>query len=99
MANSYPSPCDKCKSASRCHYKQGCVAWQIRYRYRQKQINAYAKILNQKAVKEDLLMGNNCPCKGCTRVKDPRDCENKSCAEWREWWLKRWEAMRKRWLN
>lgn len=37
---------------------------------------------------------NQSPCLTCTKVKDPSDCENKSCKAWREWWLKRWEALR-----
>jgi hypothetical protein len=55
----------------------------------------------QKSFKEEKVMGSKdiSPCKSCTRVKDPQDCDNKTCAAWREWWLKRWEAMRKRWLN
>lgn len=40
MAN-YPSPCKKCKKKS-CNYTT-CQPWLTRYRYRQKQINAYAK--------------------------------------------------------
>lgn len=36
----YPSPCDTC-SKSKCY--DGCNDWEIRYRYRQKQINAYAE--------------------------------------------------------
>ena len=39
MSN-YPSPCDTC---SQCTASNGCEAWRIRYLYRQKQINAYAK--------------------------------------------------------
>lgn len=38
---SYPSPCIKCTKAT-CQEKN-CDAWRIRYLYRQKQINAYAK--------------------------------------------------------
>lgn len=36
----YPSPCEKCPRDGSCG---GCLKWEIRYRYRQKQINAYAK--------------------------------------------------------
>lgn len=39
----YPSPCDSC-TVPWCSQKE-CLRWQIRYRYRQKQINAYAKKL------------------------------------------------------
>ena len=35
------------------------------------------------------------PCKGCTRVKDPENCENKRCQAWQEWFLERWAAMQK----
>lgn len=37
---SYPSPCEKC---AKCTTPNGCSAWRTRYRYRQKQINAYAR--------------------------------------------------------
>ena len=35
------------------------------------------------------------PCDTCTRVKCPADCENKNCEVWRQWWIKRWEKIRK----
>ena len=40
----YPSPCDKCEknNTNRCHYSD-CRPWLTRYRYKQKQINAYAE--------------------------------------------------------
>ena len=38
---SYPSPCDTCQKL--CPGGCGCEAWRIRYRYRQKQINAFAR--------------------------------------------------------
>ena len=34
------------------------------------------------------------PCFSCTRVADPRNCENKNCQLWRRWFIARWEAMR-----
>lgn len=39
----YPSPCDTCTRA-KC-LQTDCEPWRIRYLYRQKQINAYAKKL------------------------------------------------------
>ena len=39
----YPSPCDKCKHNDGCRNYMTCQRWLTRYRYRQKQINAYAK--------------------------------------------------------
>ena len=35
------------------------------------------------------------PCMGCTRVEDPRACENKNCQLWQKWFIARWEGMRK----
>ena len=42
---SYPSPCDKCASNKNgaCNRFRHCGRWLTRYRYRQKQINAYAE--------------------------------------------------------
>lgn len=36
----YPNPCDTCDKNYGC---SGCDDWKKRYRYRQKQINAFAK--------------------------------------------------------
>lgn len=33
------------------------------------------------------------PCKGCTRVKNPGDCENKCCSVWRNWFLRQWKQI------
>ncbi len=42
--NSYPSPCDSCPHDGRKSCKgTRCEPWRIRYLYRQKQINAYAR--------------------------------------------------------
>ena len=41
---------------------------------------------------------NQSPCEKCKRCKDPKNCENKSCSAWREWWLGRWERIRNVWL-
>ena len=34
------------------------------------------------------------PCLNCTRVKDPKNCENKACKDWQAWFIDRWESMR-----
>lgn len=34
------------------------------------------------------------PCLTCTRVEDPRNCENKKCQPWRNWFVARWDAIR-----
>ena len=36
---------------------------------------------------------NPSPCLTCTRVADPRECENKNCMRWRKWFLGRWEQI------
>ena len=38
------------------------------------------------------------PCMGCTRVKDPRMCENKNCQVWQRWFLAKWEDLRRGFL-
>ena len=35
------------------------------------------------------------PCITCTRVRDPKNCENKLCKDWQSWFIGRWNAMRK----
>ena len=35
------------------------------------------------------------PCLCCTRVPDPRACDNKNCRQWRQWFLGRWELIRR----
>lgn len=42
-----------------------------------------------------MMLERPSPCLSCTRVKDPRDCENKNCQLWQRWFIARWEAMRK----
>lgn len=37
----------------------------------------------------------NSPCLTCTRVKDPKNCENKLCKDWQAWFIDRWDTMRK----
>ncbi len=34
----------------------------------------------------------NCvsPCENCTRVQNPKGCENKNCKDWKAWFLRRW---------
>ena len=53
----YPSPCDKCKHDNNgtCAYYHKCGQWLMRYRYRQKQINAYAERMGIKAGGERMV--------------------------------------------
>ena len=34
------------------------------------------------------------PCMRCTRVANPRDCDNKDCKVWRSWFVEKWDALR-----
>lgn len=33
------------------------------------------------------------PCESCSRVIEPRLCEDKTCMRWRKWYLERWEKI------
>lgn len=35
------------------------------------------------------------PCPTCALVKHWQTCENKACYEWRQWYIERWETMRR----
>ena len=37
----------------------------------------------------------HCPCIDCYKVDDPVNCHRKNCEEWQQWWIERWEAIRK----
>ena len=106
MAKAYPNPCDTCQDAASCKHSYGCADWQIRYRYRQKQINAYASNLLQAKVTEQtkfyyqhpdevrryLADG---PCKGC---KAEQVC-NVPCPVYLRWWDARMQMIRRRYTN
>lgn len=102
MAINYPSPCLKC-SKENCQEKK-CTDWLMRYLYRQKQINAYARggkwqqpdetrlcyvYEHPDVIREYLQKG---PCRFCQREKD---CDTPCQAYWR-WWDARQEWHRKR---
>lgn len=102
MANAYPNPCDTCQDAASCKFGYGCTAWQIRYRYRQKQINAFAqKLIQAKPTGETLFAYRHPdetrnyladgPCKGCKA--DPV-C-NVPCPAYLRWWDVRMQILRK----
>jgi hypothetical protein len=70
----YPSPCDNCKQADACRNFYRCAAWNTRYRYKQKQINAYLKMKKDQyfATKfvyqhpdETRRLMQHKPCNGC----------------------------------
>lgn len=97
----YPSPCDSCeKNNTRCI---GCEDWKIRYRYRQKQINAFAKKLFSRGEKgrESFCYSHpdqvrryvgTHPCKGCGLEKD---CDT-PCGRYLHWYDLRVEIARKK---
>lgn len=97
---SYPSPCDTC--GKKCDH--GCKEWEIRYRYRQKQINAYGK--QARAVKLRPLPANKfcyshpndirrwlkeSPCAGCTVSTD---CDD-PCPVYLSWYNARMQIARR----
>lgn len=40
------------------------------------------------------MANNESPCLSCIRVKDPDNCENKTCKLWSEWFISWWEGIR-----
>ena len=97
---SYPSPCEKCEKD--CGHI--CAAWEKRYRYRQKQINAWR--VKALAVKVKPLPENkfcyshpddvrrwlkNRPCDEC-RVN--RDCD-RPCSAYLYWYDSRMKVARR----
>lgn len=103
MANAYPNPCDTCKTAASCNLGYGCADWQIRYRFRQKQINAYARNLLQVKNTEqtkfvyqhpDVILRYlaDGPCKGC----NAESICNTPCSAYLCWWDARMEIARKK---
>ena len=100
--DTYPSPCETCGKDYGC---PGCSAWETRYRYRQKQINAYAQRMTQRPVAK--LPGNKfcydhpdhvrqwlkeSPCKGCSTELF---CD-KPCEIYLRWYNARMEIVRKK---
>ncbi|MBQ3491225.1 MAG: hypothetical protein IJA74_01585 [Oscillospiraceae bacterium] len=37
------------------------------------------------------------PCEGCTRVAEPKACENKQCKVWKAWFFRRWGEIHGYW--
>lgn len=33
------------------------------------------------------------PCESCTRALHPDQCEDKTCARWRKWYLQQWSLI------
>ncbi len=106
MAQSYPSPCEKCTSTSCNRGGTGCPEWRKRYRYRQKQINAYAKRAfdNRREPPADkdthfcYAHPNDVrrylytsPCKGCGLANN---CDT-PCGAYLEWYDTRMEVFRR----
>lgn len=96
----YPSPCEKCeKNSTKCI---GCDAWRIRYRYRQKQINAMARRLVQPVVNKNYFCYSHPddvreflqrgPCVDC---KAEQLCSIPCRAYW-QWWDMRMAYMRRK---
>ena len=96
----YPNPCDTCKEAETCTKGTGCSAWLTRYRYRQKQINAYARKKKAAYLKKHFVYNHpdetrrylqNRPCDRCMQQYK---C-NVPCAVYLSWYNARLDYARK----
>ena len=103
MASTYPNPCDTCQDAASCKLSNGCADWIIRYRYRQKQINAFAQnLLKAKPTGETMFAYRHPdetrryladgPCKGC----NAEQVCNVPCRAYLQWWDARMQIIRKK---
>lgn len=88
---SYPSPCETCEKAESCKMGYGCADWQIRYRYRQKQINAYARKQREEYFQSRFVYQHpnevrnylrKWPCGECDRAED---CDI-PCTKYLQWY-------------
>lgn len=100
-ARDYPHPCETCEKAKTCRTMTGCAAWKIRYRYRQKQINAYAKRKKEEifATKfayqhpdETRRYLQQWPCEHCEQAED---CDI-PCGKYMDWYNARIEVAKKK---
>lgn len=42
------------------------------------------------------MSNEKCPCLVCKSVKDPQNCTNKCCEQWRLWWVAKWNKVTER---
>lgn len=42
---------------------------------------------------ERMMTMEQSPCKTCTKVELPYDCERKGCGAWRKWFFARWKEI------
>ena len=101
MEDKYPSPCEKCDKEPTCWH--GCEAWMIRYRYRQKQINAYARRFQPVKLPDPNKFTyahpdeterylRTSPCESCSAVQS---CDT-PCKVYLGWYNARMELVRKK---
>lgn len=87
--SSYPNPCHSCEK-QHCLFMK-CDPWRIRYLYRQKQINAYARKHDIKPTSPERPVLIN-PCKRCPNANVCHDI----CKARAEYWDACLEGTRKR---
>lgn len=99
---SYPNPCDTCPQ---CTCTNGCDRWQIRYRFHQKQINAYARqVVEQSASPEEKTIWVYPHPDEARRYLDTNPCVVCMCRDWcdqickvrADWWDARMEILRRK---
>lgn len=97
--NVYPNPCETCELEPTCRMGYGCQAWQIRYKYRQKQVNAYAKKARQEYFSSRFVYQHpdevrrylrEWPCGKCD--KEP-ECDI-PCTQYLNWYDARMQALK-----
>lgn len=61
----------------------------------QRSLNRAGKNVPDVKRRGNKMCQNHCvsPCEGCTRVANPKGCENKNCKEWKAWFLRRWAVI------
>lgn len=97
----YPNPCETCEREKNCRLGYGCTDWQIRYRYRQKQINACAEKKRQEYFQKRFVYQHpdeirrylrEWPCGNCE--KEP-ECDI-PCTKYLQWYDIRIKLVKRR---
>lgn len=97
----YPHPCETCEKADNCRARSGCTDWKIRYRYRQKQINAYAKLRKQEILTTKFIYQHPNDTRRylqqwpCDRCENADDCDI-PCGQYFAWYNARMELAKKK---
>lgn len=97
--NAYPNPCDTCEEEPTCQKQYGCAKWLIRYRYRQKQINAYGKIKREEFFSARFVYQHPEEVRRYLRERPCGKCEKEAecdipCTQYLNWYDARMQALK-----